>query len=70
VFRVDQHHVYLQGRAQRHHLRQIDVQPDDRNRRIAFKEFGEDFAAKPHFGDNCDAQTPGFGSEEARLARS
>src|SRR5262249_55410693 len=53
---VDQHHVSLQGGTQRHHLRKISAQPDHRDRRIAFKELGENFAAETHFGDNYDAQ--------------
>jgi hypothetical protein len=66
---VDQHHVSLQGRTQRHHLRKISAQPDHRDRRIAFKELGENFAAEAHFGDDYDAQRPRFGSKQARLAR-
>src|SRR6266446_2161847 len=67
--RVDQHHVSLQGRAQRHHLPKISAQPDHRDRRIAFKELGENFAAETHFGDDHDAQTPRFGGKQAQLAR-
>src|SRR6516162_2139550 len=67
--RVHQHHICLQGRAQRRHLRQIGAQPDYRDQRIAFKELGEDLAAETHFGDDYDAQTPRFGGAQARLAR-
>ena len=67
--RVDQHHVSLQGRAQRHQLRQIRAHLDYRDRGIAFKELGETFAQEAHFGDDHDAQTPCFDAEPGAARR-